>query len=713
MVAAYYFKPFWFVLLGFILAIFTVSVHYWCFYKQTSITSTKLQSVSIHAQVEEVFSSDYIRIKLTHINEQPFPWYKQVFANVSIDIKKDAPSLKIGQQLKATAKLKQYRSRKNFDSFDSEVYAFTQKLHFKGRLIDFSAHQGQAHWLKGVYRSWLWHNLKDYKLSWLYYTLLSGDKSKISQQDKKQMQRLGLSHMLAISGLHIGIVFALTRYLSQGICFLAVLLGVRFCQSRDLNKYHAYAGLIGSTLYVLLSGLAVSALRALLMLCVLVMAYLFSKRVVNLRSLLFALCGVLLIDPFVVLNPGLYFSFIAVYGIFCCVRTWAGNRKKQSFLTQLFLLQLVLGLLLAPLSSYYFNGISVFALVTNMIFIPLLSFVILPSLLILVTSHLLGFMDGWFLLLDEYLFLLLELLVSWLIEVSWLKTSPFAWQYVIVFYLALLLITQVKIWRFIALIPVIIACVNSISQPSVKWQIDVFDVGHGTAVLVSTGKQALLYDIGAKYFDSFSIFERVIQPYLDANNLTLSHIVLSHQDNDHVGGVKELLAYAGKAPFSAFHNREVKSTCNITSLKMANTLHLESLWPTRPMLSDNNNSCVVKVSDGHYSLLLAGDIERDAEQLLVQQSATKLNSDILLVPHHGSNTSSTEAFIAAVDPQIAIYSRSYYSIWRLPHPQVVKRYAQADIRQLDTALEGHIRIMVTEHALQFEFARQAHRYWFL
>ncbi|NOU49364.1 DNA internalization-related competence protein ComEC/Rec2 [Pseudoalteromonas sp. JBTF-M23] len=698
-------------MLGFILAIFSVSVHYWLFYKQLELEKEQLQAISIEARIEKAFSEDYLRIKFIKIGDETLPWYRNVFANVSV---KDATySLEAGLRVKAIAKLAPYRSRKNYDSFDSEVYAFTEKLHYKGRLTQVQSLSRAKVDAIAVYRQWLWSNLNGYKLSWLYYTLLSGDKSKISVENKQRMQQLGLSHMLAISGLHVGIAYALGFYMSQCGFFLVSLFGARFSQLYDLNRYNACAGLALSSLYVLLSGLAVSALRASLMLCALVIAYIFARRVLNYRVLLFALCGVLFVDPFSVLNPGLYFSFIAVYGIFSCVRVWANKINAKHFVAQLLLLQVILGGLLAPLSSYYFYGVSISSLITNIIFIPLLTFVLLPALVLLTISLLFALTSGWFALIDSVIFAILKQLTELLLDVGWLKTQPFPWPYLVIFYVCILLFTHCKIWRAIAIIPILMGIINAISQPQAKWQIDVIDVGHGTAVMITVGKQALLYDLGAKYFDRFSIFERVVQPYLEANNLVLSQVILSHQDNDHIGGIDELLEYVGTKPLDVFHSADVNSNCNITRTKFADTLTVESLWPIKTMSSDNNNSCVVKVSDGHYSLLLTGDIEHAAERLLVAQSGSALSSDILLVPHHGSKTSSSNEFIAAVHPSIAIYSRSYYSIWHLPHPQVVQRYNQAGVTQLDTAREGQVRIKVINSGLVIESARKSHRFWFL
>ncbi|CAH9060452.1 hypothetical protein PSECIP111951_02285 [Pseudoalteromonas holothuriae] len=711
LIIACYFKPFWLLLLGFIFAIFSVSVHYRLFYQQIPLGSDKLQTVLIKGEVERVLSKGYLRIKLTQLDSKVIPWYKSIFANIAVKL--DNESLNVGTCFTATAKLKPYRSRKNFDSFDSELYAFTKNLHFKGKLVAFEVSPSRSMTWISSYRTWLWPHLEKYELSWLYYTLLSGDRSKTNYENTQLMQRLGLSHMLAISGLHVGIIYGLCFYMAQWLLFSCALCGCKFNQLYDVNRYYAAIGLLGSAVYVLLSGLSVSALRALLMLIVLVIAYIFEKRVINYRTLLFALCGVLLFDPFSLLNPGLYFSFIAVYSIFTFVRIFIHQLGVERFITQLIILQLILGVVLAPLSSFFFYGVSVSSLLTNIVFIPLLTFALLPALLILLPLLGLGISDSWFLLLDGFFSWLLQLFSNNLLTIGWLPTQPFEFSFLIACYLALLLVMHVKIWRMIACLPLLISAGYALMQPRVHWQLDVFDVGHGTAVLITSQKQAVLYDLGAKYFDRFSIFERVIKPYIERNKIILSHVVLSHQDNDHVGGIDELINFAGKAPLRAFHNEMPDSLCNITRLNFAGALSVESIWPTQMMSSKNNNSCVVKITDGRFSVLLAGDIEYLAEQWLVKQSRKSLQSDILLVPHHGSRTSSSEEFIAAVKPKLAIYSRSYYSIWRLPHSEVVARYTNVDVRQLDTAIDGHIRIKITQQGLLVESARENYHYWFL
>ncbi|OHU96870.1 DNA internalization-related competence protein ComEC/Rec2 [Pseudoalteromonas byunsanensis] len=707
---ARYFKPFWLVLLGFIFAIFSVQVHYCLFYKPIDVKETNSQLVSVSGVIEKQLGHDYFQVQLTQLEGNQIAWFRTIRANVSITSSHGSPP--IGALFSASAKLKPYRSRRNFDNFNSELYAFTRHVQFKGKLSKLVVSKTTSLDSTRGYRQWLWQRVEHFKLSWLYYTLLSGDKSRIDYEDKQIMQRLGLSHMLAISGLHVGIVYGLFFYISKLLAF-----SLSFCfkaseQKRNINVLHTLNGLFFAGFYVFLSGFGVSAFRAFIMLSVLVAAYVYAWRVVNYRTLLFALCTVLLFDPFALLNPGLYFSFIAVYVIFAIANSSSNRLKSSHFLLRLLVLQLVLGVILAPVSSFYFYGVSLGSVFTNLIFIPLLTFLLLPALFLVLAFLYFNLNTHWYNFFDHTVNWVLEICTDTLANSGWLETIPFDWHFVVVFYLSLLLGVHFILWRWLAVIPILVAVGNSYLKPDIGWQIDIFDVGHGTSILVSQNGQTLLYDLGAKYFDSFSLFERVVQPYLQKYQLRLTHVILSHSDQDHIGGLKELLSYSGYAPLGKFHNSAPDSHCNIMSITMGK-LTVESLWPLQVMNSDNNNSCVVRITDGKFSLLLAGDIEQEAERRLVELYDKKLRSDILLVPHHGSKTSSGQAFLQAVTPKVAIISRSFYSMWNLPHDSVVQRYKEQNTELFDTAYEGHIRIKISDSRMDIESARKMPRYWFL
>ncbi|WP_158678204.1 DNA internalization-related competence protein ComEC/Rec2 [Pseudoalteromonas sp. T1lg23B] len=653
---------------------------------------------------------DYYQVQFTQVGDSSIAWFRTVRANVSIPSLPHSPA--IGASFSASAKLKPYRSRVNFDSFNSELYAFTRHVQFKGKLIDLVVSSEASLNSSQLYREWLWQRIGHFKLGWLYYTLLSGDKSHTDYEDKLIMQRLGLSHMLAISGLHVGIVYGLFFYISKLLVFL-----ISFCfktceQRKDINALYAVFGLFVAGLYVSLSGFGVSALRALVMLAVLVAAYLYAWRVVNYRTLLFALCTVLLLDPFSLLNPGLYFSFIAVYAIFTIANLRTSRINNSGIIIKLLVLQVLLGVILAPLSSFYFYGVSLGAVITNLIFIPLLTFLILPVLLLMLACLYFNLNTIWYYAFDHLVNWVLRVCTELLASSGWLETLPFDWPFLIAFYLSLMLGIHFVLWRWIAVMPLLISVGHSYLKPSIEWQVDVFDVGHGTSVLVSHKTQALLYDLGAKYFNSFSLFERVVQPYILKHQLRLFHVVLSHSDQDHIGGIKELIRFSGYSPLQAFHNLQSNSQCRIRTVTMGK-LTIESLWPLQMMNSDNNTSCVIRITDGKFSVLLPGDIEQAAERRLVELYGQELRSDILLVPHHGSKTSSGDAFIQAVDPHIAIISRSFYSMWHLPHDSVVGRYKHRNVKLLDTAHEGHIRIRFSHSSISIESARKSRAYWFL
>jgi competence protein ComEC len=710
-----YFKRFLPVLLGFIVAIFNVIGHHHLFYTFNTENIAFNDEVLIAGRIERVLGgepADYVRVRLSQVGETDYGYFLTPFANISI--KHTTKEIQQGLQFQGKAKLRLFRGRKNLSGFDSELFAFKNKIIFKGRVNKLELVSSKKFGIFHTYRNLVWQNFEDLELGWLYYTLLTGDKSKIESTDYEAMRTLGLSHLMAISGLHIGIIFALSFCIAKSICWLFLSV-TRFDCAQQYHLRIAYAlfALVIAFLYVYISGMSVSATRAYSMFFLVTLVYFLKKDINKPRLLLLAASITLLLDPFVLLNVGWYFSFIAVSAIFIAVvQINPIPVNSLNWLAQLIKVQFYIAILLAPLSMFVFHGVSLAGLFTNLFAIPLLSFVIFPFMLLGLTfsfidssASILQFFDGFF---------------------AWLLTSALRiagsngwWDSGKIELVSLLFIYSVIMFVFFRPLrrlvwwPFVLYSAFKLSNDEPTWEIDVFDVGHGTSVLVTSQGKGLLYDLGAKYFDRYAIFEHVVQPYIEENDIELTHTILSHQDKDHIGGVDELYKFDNFASLHEFHTGDAHSHCELKLIKL-NNLSIETLWPISDLGSKNNNSCVVKVSDGKLSFLLPGDIEHRAEKkLMAHYPSDKLESTILLAPHHGSKTSSSIAFIRAVNPKIAIFSRSYYSQWKLPHYEVVQRYKDLDITQLDTAINGHIKIKIYDDDLVISTARATRGFWFL
>jgi len=709
LLAGAYFKPFLTLLSGFICAILVVIFHYIIFYSTSDCQIDYQQSRLVLFEVVETYSEQspyYIKASLKNIEScstgmRPAP-------NAMLSITSDKP-VTSGDKLSAELKLKPYRSVKNFYSFDRERQALLERVFYKGRSVGEISYLNHHRYdsLRVSYHTYIEKVTANTQLQWLYYALLTGDRSKISYEDRKHLRELGLSHLLAISGLHIGLIFAVGFYSSKWLLRVSHL---RVRQSIQLNKLFVFVGFCCSFIYVYLSDFIVSASRALLMLGCYLVIYNLGKNPVRWRSILYALSVVLFIDPFALLNPGLYFSFLAVTIIFLLTKNTVN--LSLGFLNrfaQLLQVQCALFVGLLPLSLYYFSGTSVIGLLINLIAVPLVGLLLLPLLLFYSLVSSLLDVSGLLSLVDSALYYGYQLLLSIPNGWRWFSLNEFSFSLLIISYISLLLL-YFSPNKYVCLIPVCVYVVDSELQPEAKFQLDVFDVGHGLMVMVSHKNKAIIYDLGPQYFGRYDYVRRVLLNNIIKQQLSVIATIISHLDNDHSGGLTSWQMAGFQDTLAIFHPQGLGNKCKTTTLKL-DELNIRSFTAKVENASCNDQSCLLKVTGFNYSVLLTGDISAAAETKLVE-AGKDLRATILISPHHGSNTSSSYKFIGAVIPEVVIHSSAYQGQWRFPHPEVVNRYNQHHIQQLSTAEYGHIRIKFYEDIYRLEFAREQESYWF-
>ncbi len=703
-----YFKPIFNLLLGFIFAIFLVGLQSELFYSYEPDKKVLNEVSELSGIVTKVISphkNSLVELNLISLNRQKIPFYKTVKAQLSIQ--SDNVNLIQGDQVTAKVMLKVFRTRKNNHSFDSELYAFKQKIYFKGVIKELEIQTSVEENARQNYQGKVWQTFKEKKLNWLFYGLSTGDKSRTSKETKDHIIKLGIGHMLAISGLHVGIVVFLCFFTIKGVAWILLSVFSLSFQHFNLNKIYIYISLLISLIYIYLCGLPVSAIRAWLM--VAIFSYIFlSKRSVGLvQSLSYALAIVLLLNPFSLLDPGLYLSFIGYATVIRVLSITKSHRYFSNPVMRLLLIQFGLLVSLAPLSMYYFDGVSILGLLVNLLVIPLLSVVIFPYItLCLLLKGVSINVDIMF--VDYLLSAGLDMTTHYLIDYAWLSWFQLTVETVVLFYLIVALLL-IKRFRIFSLLPAF-SLISSYAVSKPLWQVDVMDVGHGTSVLIASDNQALLYDLGAKYFNFYSLFERVTLPEIKARGLELRHTIISHDDTDHNGGLDELQAFDDFTSLETFHDGDPLNLCKIKNINMEK-ISIKTIWPMEIMDSDNNNSCVAKVIGPGGSILLTGDIEFEAERILIEQYNQRLKADIMLVPHHGSKTSSSKEFLEAVKPDIGVISRNYFSPWHLPHKTVEERYTSKNIKLVDTALSGQITIKFFSDSYKIEQARESTNFW--
>ncbi|WP_158684711.1 DNA internalization-related competence protein ComEC/Rec2 [Pseudoalteromonas sp. T1lg48] len=649
-------------------------------------------------------NSQFVTLKLNQIDQYKVPFYQRVIISVPVAAKIEVA---LGTQVKAQTRVRHKKWRVNFAVRDARIYGFLHGPHLvasKPVTVEIETVQSN---IAQRYRSWLDTHLRDYQLYGVYKALLSADRSAISEEDRQLFRDTGTIHLLAISGLHIALLYAFCFYGIKLVLWLfSASLFRGLPQAHSINGIVALIALILCALFVLLCQLPISAQRAWLMLALFVALYFSRLRYQLGHSLLLALTLVLVINPFALLDVGMWFSFFAVAVIFVVLRLSTGRHWLVRYLW----VQLSLCLGLAPLSLLVFGGLSWSAALFNLLFVPLVSFILLPLLILTALSA----FRPWLMACLGAFDTLAAKGVAFLLPVSehfWWSSSHFSLAVVLACYIAILAMLMLRSLWPASYALVLLTAFTSIERAwAPSWQMDVLDVGHGLSIVVSRGRKALVYDLGASYFGRYSIVDNTLLPFIQSENLSPELTLLSHRDNDHAGGLRHWRAAGYGETLARFHPGG-RLTCNQHALNW-HGLELTPLWPKFAGTNDNANSCVLLISDGTYKVLLSGDISMKEEAQLVTLNALT-PVDVLVSPHHGSRTSSSAAYINVLSPSEVIHSSSARTNWQMPHPDVVARYQAVGARQWLTKTQGGIRVQFYRDKIVIKAAKEQKNYWFI
>lgn len=559
-----------------------------------------------------------------------------------------------------------------------------------------------------------------------------GDDSRIAADDWQLFLSTGTSHLMSISGLHItmlsGFMFACVGYFWRRTPALVLRLPAR--------KAAVLAGMLTALAYALVAGFAVPTQRTLYMLTIFGLALWTGRQLVLFQVLSLALFIVVLLDPWAVISAGFWLSFGAV-----AILSFAlgGRIGKTQWLKASLQSQWAVTIGMVPLLLVMFNQFSIVSPVANAIAIPLISLVVTPLALL-----------GSFLHLDfvlQFSYAVLDIcmsLLGWLNrlpDVVWQQYAPPLWTLIpgLIGILWLLLPrgAPVRWLGYFGLLPMLL--VTPVRPGFAEMKVSVLDVGQGLSVVVQTATHTLLYDAGGKYSEQADAGSRIILPYLRGEGIRkLDGFVVSHDDSDHSGGMSSVLAQmpvswlVSSLPESSFnavkqHTIKARNTKCMAGQKWQwDGVEFEMLYPELESyedisLKDNDRSCVLKITSVSGSLLLTGDIEKQAELALIakqqdNQHSAMLKSSVLIAPHHGSKTSSSEEFIAAVSPDWVIFTAGYLNRFRHPLPEVVSRYENASSKVLRSDYHGAVILHYTArdigNPVQVVSWRKQHtRYW--
>jgi competence protein ComEC len=627
-----------------------------------------------------------------------------------------------------TVKLRRPHSLTNPQGFDFEVWMLERNLRASGSIKKHTENQKlEKHVIRpgylvecarGTIRDHMTNVLGDRPYAGILKALVIGDGGGISSSQWQVFLRTGINHLVSISGLHVtmlaGMAFAFTHWLWRKKPQWMLHLPAR--------KAATLAGVFAALMYALVAGFSIPTQRALYMLSVFALALLLGRHVSILRVLAYALFVVVLIDPWAVLAAGFWLSFGAVAFMAYAL---GGRLRPAHWLPNAISAQWAITLGLIPLLLAMFQQFSMISPLANAVAIPVFSLIVVPLTLI-----------GSVLPIEWPLLLAHEITAAcmWVMEQMsalpasiWSQHAPPPWSIPLavlaIFWMLLPSGFPLRWLGAIGLLPLFVVVPQTPQHGAME--VTVLDVGQGLAVVVRTASHSLLYDAGPPQSNEQDSGNRIIVPNLKAAGVRiLDAMVISHDDVDHTGGAASVLALMPvkwmSTPLAADHHllqNQQHVRCHAGQRWEWDGVRFEMLYPSpdsyeKAPVNDNDQSCVLRVISQYGSILIPGDIEKAAEFSLVR-SGQSLQSDVLIAPHHGSKTSSTEVFLDSVNPQLTIFTTGYRNRYRHPHRVVVKRYHSRNIPTFQSDRDGAILLNFSSDAgLQLtRWRSQYKRYW--
>jgi len=623
-------------------------------------------------------------------------------------------SLRAGQRWRFTVRLRQPHGLANPHGFDYELWLFEQGVRATGSVrsklppqwLQDAAGQPVERARQDV-RDALQARLGDTSAAGVLAALAVGDQASIARDDWAVFRATGVAHLVSISGLHVTMFVWLAGAAIGALWRRSEWLLLRW----PAVQAGRWGGLAAGVAYTALAGWGVPAQRTLFMVAAATVLRAGGTRWPWPLVWGAAAVAVVMIDPWALLQPGFWLSFVAV-GLLLASGTegaavpealpgWRARwAQAQAHLLAGLRTQGIATLGLAPLSLLFFHQLSLVGFLANLVAIPLITLAITPLALLGIVwaplwSLAAGLMDG--------LMAGLTVLASWP-WASWAAAEAPPWAQAAGLLGAAVLVlplpTRVRMLGLPMLLPLLFPPVAAV--PPGHFEVLAADVGQGTAVLVRTAGHALLYDTGPQYSRDSDAGERVLVPLLRAEGVArLDVLMLSHRDTDHVGGAAAVgqAVALGQVMSSLEDGHPLRAglaaaqphqRCSAGQSWDWDGVHFELLHPraqdypaaASEAVKPNALSCVLRVSGRARSLLLTGDIERPQELRLVQEAGALLGAEVLWVPHHGSRTSSTAEFLAAVQPRVAVAQAGYRNRFGHPAPQVLVRYQQQGIAVL-------------------------------
>lgn len=675
----------------------------WCFIHQTWISDTNMPHTALikNAELQGYVASipqqnptkTQFQLLVNRLNKKP------VQTNMLLSCYKNCPEIHAGDYLRLKAKVKKPVNLENPGGFDYVAWLHSRHIQWVGQfdaksvVISQPKHLMQYRLLKS--RESIENHLSklnaDKKTLGIIEALTLGITNSIDKSQWDLFRRTGTTHLIDISGEHIALIAGISyRFIKWTWKHLGDI-----CLRYPASKIASAGSMSIAFLYALIAGFAVPTQRALITCCCMLMRNFYSQPFSIWQSWRYALLLVLLLEPHSVYMLGFYFSFIAV-----AILILINQRIKLKGFYKMLSMQMACMLGLMPLSLYWFSYGSINGLIANLIAIPLVSFFIVPLALIVT------FLSPWFVIPGSIFVLntsihsllwclqkidsLIPLNIHFTFTEAIFPIAMILGMAITIFFPMMRLLPATCILSFATLFP----HHEKVNPGHVV--IDVLDVGQGLAVVVRTAHHALIYDTGMQFYQGSDMGKLVILPYLNLLGVRqLDKIIISHPDLDHRGGLTSIEAQYPNHELIVddplFYHRGV--TCHQHADWDWDGIRFKFFTITPRLKGKNNNSCILQVSNSAGQMLLSGDIEWLAEEYLIKTYGKKLASTILLIPHHGSKTSSSKEFINRVNPNYAIVSYGFDNRYHFPHPEALRNYSIPIFNTMDC---GRVRVNLSE-----------------
>lgn len=656
---------------------------------------------------------------------------------------KEVPQL--SEIWQAEISLRPLSARLNFGGFDRQQWYFSKGITAVGtvksavKIADISSLRAEK--LQQVKKQ-----TEGLSLQGLLIALAFGERAWLDKNTWSIYQQTNTAHLIAISGLHIGLAMGIGFYLARVVQV--------FFPTRFIHPYFPLVfGVLFALIYAYLAGFSVPTFRAVSALVFVFFVQIIRRHYSPIQLFTLVVAFLLFCESLMPLSVSFWLSCGAVGCLIVWYRyvpfslfQWKNRpfSPKVRWILSLFHLQFGLLIFFTPLQLFLFNGLSLSGFLANLIVVPLYSFLLVPLILFAVFTN--GAMVSW--QLANKLAEGITGLIS-VFQGNWLTVS---------FNLALVLTAlccgmfmliiwsiyrepeissstrQVKRARFFTLnlnkpllknerinvlrcsFGIILLCFTillfkQLSKPT--WQVDTLDVGQGLATLIVKNGKGILYDTGPAW-QGGNMAELEILPYLQREGIVLEKLILSHDDNDHAGGASTILkAYPNVeliTPSRKNYGENYRTFCTAGRDWDWQGLHFQILSPHSIVeRADNPHSCVILVDDGKYSVLLTGDAEAKNEQIFAR---TLSKIDVLQVGHHGSKTSTSEYLLSQVRPDVAIISSGRWNPWKFPHYSVIERLQCYKSAVENTAISGQVRVNFFKDRLEIQQARTEFSPWY-